>query len=279
MTTLRAFLRRLLERWSRHGTGRLAAALAFYGVFSMAPLMLVVTAVLGFFFGKRAVEGELYGSLSAAMGPELADFVHGLAEAAWDPSAQAWSAAVGVATLIWAATRLLGELQWALNVVLESPPAKNKVVGFLGGLLGGRLLALGVMVFSGGMVLATTAASTVARAWLPTLDDPALSAWIVAAVDDGTTVLVLTPALLLLYRLLPRRRLPWRDLGVGAVCAAVLLAAGKHAFALYLGRSGVASAYGAAGSLVALMLWLQFSMSSLLVGAEIIGARAVLDEG
>jgi membrane protein len=270
VTAVRAFVRRLLERWSRHGTGRLAAALAFYGVFSMAPLMLVVTAALGFFFGKKAVEGELYGSLSTAMGPELAQFVHGLAEAAWDPSAQAWSAAVGVATLTWAATRLLSELQWALNVVLESPPAKNKVVG----LLGGRLLSLGVMLGAGAMVLVSTAATTVAQAWLPTLSDPALPAWAVALVDDGTTVLVLTPALMVLYRLLPRRRLPWRDLGVGAVCAAVLLAAGKHAFAMYLGHSGVVSAYGAAGSLVALMLWLQFSSSALLVGAEIIGARA-----
>jgi membrane protein len=275
VTRIREFLRRLLARWARHGTGRLAAALAFYGVFSMAPLMLVVTAVLGFFFGKKAVEGELYGSLATAMGPELAEFVHGLAEAAWDPSAQAWSAVVGVATLIWAATRLLSELQWALNVVLESPPARSKVAG----LLGGRLVALGVMLASGAMVLATTALSTFARAWLPRMaDGPALPPALVAAVDDGTTVLVLTPALLVLYRLLPRRRLPWRDLAVGALVSAVLLAAGKHAFALYLGRSGVASAYGAAGSLVALMLWLQFSMSALLVGAEIVGARAVPDD-
>ena len=275
MTRIRDLLRLLLVRWARHGTGRLAAALAFYGVFSLAPLMLVMTAVLGFFFGKKAVEGELYASLGAAMGPELAGFVHGLAEAAWDPSAQAWSAVVGVATLIWAATRLLSELQWALNVVLESPPARSKVVG----LLEGRLLALVVMLGAGAMVLATTAASTIARAWLPRMaDGPPLPPALVAAMDDGTTVLVLTPALLLLYRLLPRRRLPWRDLAVGALASAVLLAAGKHAFALYLGRSGVASAYGAAGSLVALMLWLQFSMSALLVGAEIVGVRALPED-
>lgn len=274
MTRIRELLRRLIDRWTRHGTGRLAAALAFYGVFSLAPLLLVLTAVLGFFFGRKAVEGELYGSLGAAMGPQLAEFVQGLAEAAYDPSAQAWSAAVGVATLLWAATRLLSELQWALDVVLESPPAESKVVR----LVSGRPLALLVLLGAGGTLLASTALSTVARAWLPRMADaPRLPPALLSALDDAATACVLAPALLVLYRLLPRRRLPWRDLAVGAAAAAVLLAAGKHAFALYLGRSGVASAYGAAGSLVALMLWLQFSMGALLVGAELVGAWMARD--
>jgi membrane protein len=260
--------------WSRHGTERQAAALAFYTLFSLAPILMVVTAAFGFVFGQDSVQAQLQAQLPVLVGPEIAATVLDLVQRGDRPGAQALTALVGFGTLLLAASRAFQQLQGALDAIWEAhggAPAR----GAIQRTLQRRALAFGLVLSVGLFVLLSLVLGAVLEAslawaahWMPA--SAAVGPW----VNDLTTLGVMTVAFGAIYRLLPSRAEDPRALAIGAVVTAALFTAGKHGIAAWLGRSGAGSAYGASGSLVVLLLWLYYSAMLVLGGAELTQAVA-----
>lgn len=262
-----AVARETWRGWKRHGTERLAAALAFFAMFSIAPMLMLITAILGWIFGRRAVRGELEASLVELVGPELATTIHDIVESSHDPSAQALTALVGFGTLAWAATRTITQLQGALDTIWDVAPNR---VGGLAALIRQRAVAFSLVLGLGLVLMTSLALSTAARTWTHHLAAQITTPeWLVHTIDNGLSAALLGLAFAVLFRVLPSRREAWRPVLYGGLVTGLLFTAGKHGISLYLSRTGTASAYGAAGSVVALLLWLYYTAMIVLVGAEI----------
>ncbi len=257
--------------WSRHGTEREGAALAFYALFSMAPTLLVLSSLLGFFLGEQAARGELENQLSGLLGPEPAATAQELMQAAHQPGAELGAVLIGSLTLVWGATRGFVQLQGALDEIANRggsplpPPAlwRRRAAGVL------AVAGLGLLMV---LSMALTTALNVVMAWLDgRLPLPPKSAFFL---NDLCSLFVLATGFFGVYRLLPSRPLGTRDLLVGSLTAAALFTLGRHGIAFYLGRTNPGSAWGASGGLVVLLLWLYYSALILLFGAEISLATA-----
>ncbi len=252
-----------------HLAPRMGAALAYYTMFSIAPLLLIVVAVAGLVFGDQAARGELFGQLESLIGAEGASTLENLLEYANQPGQGLVNTLIGVALTIVGATTVFAELQAALDRIWRSPPAPTG--GGLWRWLRVRLLSFGMVLCIGFLLMVSLVASAALSAF---------SKW--AAPWTPTDILVLADALNLvlgyafiivlfamIYKWLPRVRVAWRDVWLGAAITAALFTLGKWLIGIYIGRSGVASAFGAAGSVVVLMLWIYFSAQIFLFGAEI----------
>lgn len=260
--------------WSRHGTGRLAAALSFYTLFSLAPMVMVITAFFGWLLGDAAVQTALHGWLVDTVGADTAGTVQGLVAGADRPGAQAATAGIGVATMLLGATRTFDQFQQALNEIWEvGDAAKTGVAAAVGrkALSFGLVLAIGLFV----VVSVTVGASLQGLAiWLS--EQWGLPSHVAVLTHDLTNLIVLTAAFALVFGWVPARREPWGVLAMGGFWTAVFFSMGKHGIAVYLGRSSPGSAYGASGSLVVLLLWVYYSMMIVLWGAELTQAIARL---
>lgn len=259
--------------WSRHGTERQAAALAFYTLFSIAPTLMVVTAVFGWFFGEAAVAGTLESQLTVLVGAETAATIQGLMQSAHKPGTQLFTAIAGFVTLLLAASRAFQQLEGALNTIWES--RRSKKGGAIRATIEQKLVAFSLVLSIGVFVMLSmvlgAALEVVAQylaEYLPI--SRGLAVWI----NDLTTLSVMTAAFAAIYRILPARKEAWWNILLGAGVTALLFAAGKHGISSYLGRSGAGSAYGASGSLVVLLLWLYYSAMLVLAGAELTQAVA-----
>ncbi len=253
--------------WFDDDAMSLGAAIAFYTIFSLAPTAILVTALAGLAFGEAAAQGALVEQLSRLIGPEPAQTVQGLIASAGNRQTGVWASVVGVATIVVGATTVFAELQTALNRVWKAEPPTESTVTWL---VTVRLKALALIAAIGFLLivsLVVSAALAVFGAWvgryLPAL--PTLL-WIV---DVVTSWMVLTVLFALIYRVLPDTRIPWMDVWFGAAITALLFAVGKFLIGFYLGTSGVATVYGAAGSFVLVLLWVYYSASIFLFGAEI----------
>lgn len=253
--------------WFDDDAMSLGAAIAFYTIFSLAPTAILVTALAGLAFGEAAAQGALVEQLSRLIGPEPAQTVQGLIAGAGNRQTGVWASVVGVATIVVGATTVFAELQTALNRVWKAEPPTESTVTWL---VTVRLKALALIAAIGFLLivsLVVSAALAVFGTWvgryLPAL--PALL-WIV---DVVTSWMVLTVLFALIYRVLPDTRIPWMDVWFGAAITALLFAVGKFLIGFYLGTSGVATVYGAAGSFVLVLLWVYYSASIFLFGAEI----------
>lgn len=271
--TVGAVLKDTFAGWGRHGTERQAAALAFYTLFSIAPTLMVVTAVFGWFFGEKAVAGTLQAQLAVLVGDQTAATIQGLMQSAHQPGTQLLTAIVGFVTLLLAASRAFQQLEGALNTIWES--RRSKAQGAIRATIEQKLVAFGLVLSIGVFVMLSmlmgAALEILARylaEYLPM--SRGLAVWI----NDLTTFGVMTAAFAAIYRVLPARKEGWRSIVLGAAVTALLFTAGKHGISTYLGRSGAGSAYGASGSLVILLLWLYYSAMLVLAGAELTQAVA-----
>ena len=256
-----------VNAWVDDYAPSMGAALAYYTVFSLAPLLLIVIAVAGLVFGHDAVRGEIVNQLSGVIGRDGATAVQGLLKSASEPRQGFVSSVVGFALLIVGATTVFAELQSALDRIWRVP-ATNKTSGFLN-LLRTRFLSFGLVLGLGFLMLLSlviSAALNVFGNWYGGV----VHDWkIVLLIVNLVVSLVMSAALFaMIYKLMPRARIAWRDVWVGAVVTAVLFEAGKFLLGLYLGNAGVASGFGAAGSLVLLIVWVYYSAQIFLLGAE-----------
>jgi len=255
-----------LRAWWDDDALRLGASLAFYTLFALAPILLVATAIAGIVFNAEAVRGEIVGQLDHLVGPEGAGAVQSLLEGASHRRAGILATALGGITFVVAATGAFLELQAALNTiwrVIPNPRAN------LRGFVMDRLRSFGLVVAIGFLLmvsLAVTAALAALNAWLAHRSPSIPLAW--NGVNVLVSLVVTTALFALLYRFLPDVRLRWRDVTTGAFVTAVLFTIGQQLIGLYLGQSSVASSYGAAGSVMILLLWVYYSCQIVLLGAE-----------
>ena len=245
----------------------MGAALAYYTLFSLAPLLLIVIAVAGLAFGEQAARGEIAAQLSALMGPAGAEAVQSLLTSVRQPAQSTAATVLGVGLLLLGATTVFGELQDALDRIWRVP-ARSRTSGWMS-LLRARLLSFGMILAIGFLLMVSLVLSatldTLGRWWGSAFGGwLVLAAWVNAVVGFGLVAVVFA----LIYKIMPRVRLQWRDVAIGALVTAALFSLGKSLIGLYIGHSGIATAFGAAGSLVLVLVWVYYSAQIFLLGAE-----------
>ncbi len=255
-----------IYKWFDDRAPTMGAAIAYYTVFSLAPMLVMVIAVAGLAFGQKAAEGALFGELADLIGPESAVAVQALLRSASDTGSGIFATAVGIGTLIIAATAVLGELQSALNVIWKVPAR-----GGLGiwRFLKSRLLSLAIILVIGFLLLVSLVISTALAAFSDYLDWllPGL-ATILHIVHLVLSFGLTTVLFAMIFKILPDNPVEWEEVWLGAVIAALLFTLGKYLISLYIGSSNMMSAYGAAGALIIVLVWVYYSAQILLLGAE-----------
>lgn len=251
--------------WWNDDLLRLGASVAYYTHFAVAPILLIAIAVAGAVFGDEAVRGEIIGQIDGLVGRDGGVAVQALVEGAGNPESNAMAATIGAVTSLLAACGVFLELQAALNVVWRAQPAPS---GLFRGFLLSRAQSFGLVLAIGFLLLVSLAVSAALAglgAWLG--NRVAGAEALVSALNWVLSIAVASGLFTLLFKVLPDIRLRWRDVAVGGVVTAVLFTVGKHLIGAYLGRTGTSS-YGAAGSVIVLLLWVYYSSQILLIGAE-----------
>ena len=256
-----------VEAWMEDYAPSMGAALAYYTLFSIAPLLLIVIGVAGLAFGDDAARGEIFGQLRDLMGDEGAAAVERLLQSADKPGGGILATVTGVVMLFLGATTVFGELQNALDRIWRAP-ARKKTSGWWN-LLRARLLSFGMILGVSFLLMVSLVVSAglsaVGKLW-----GEQLRGWetIAHALDLAVSFAIATLLFAMNYKIIPRVRIRWRDVWIGAAVTAALFAVGKFLIGLYIGKSSVASAFGAAGSLVVMMVWVYYSAQIFLLGAE-----------
>ncbi|MFZ6691856.1 YihY/virulence factor BrkB family protein [Undibacterium sp. SXout20W] len=250
----------------------MGAALAYYTLFSIAPLLLIVIAIAGQLFGIEAARGEIVGELQDLMGPLGAQAVETLLESAHEPNGNILAIIVGAIALLIGATSVFSELQDALDRIWRAPKRYRSNIWSL---LRARLLSFGMILGIGFLLMVSLVASAALAAfgkWWGSF----FTHWkIIATVTNFLVSFAFTTTLFaMIYKFMPRARVAWSDVWIGAAFTALLFTVGKSLIGLYIGKSGLASGFGAASSLVALLVWVYYSAQIFLMGAEFTWAYA-----
>jgi membrane protein len=261
-----SLLKETVSAWSEHKAPRLGAALAFYTVFALAPMFVIVLAIAGLWFGEEAAREQLFDQLYGLIGKEGGEAIQAIVAAANKPKTGVWATLVAVVTLFVGATGVFVQLQDALNTVwnVRRDPGRG-----LRHFIRDRLLSFAMIVAIGFLLLV----SLVVNAMLAALGK-FMSGLIPAqeilwqTINFVISLGVITLLFAMIFKVLPDVRIAWHDVWIGAVLTALLFNLGKLVLGLYLGKSTVASAYGAAGSLVIILLWVYYSSQIVFWGAE-----------
>jgi membrane protein len=263
-------VRHAFADWRQDNAGRLGAALSYYTLFSLAPLLIVAIAVAGFFFGREAAQGQIVAQIQGLVGDAGARAVQDMIESSRRPAAGLAATIVGIVTLLLGATGAFVELKSALNIVWDVKVQDGGVLS----LLRGRLWAFAMVLAVGFLLLVSlliSAAIAAADGFFRWAGIPTALAQLVNAAGSFLVVMVLFA---LLFKYLPDTDVEWRDVWTGALLTSALFTVGKLLIGLYLGRSSVASVYGAAGSVVVLVLWVYYAAQIFFFGAEVTQAYA-----
>jgi membrane protein len=260
-------LREIVSNWGVHRCSAQSAALAFYTIFSLAPILVVVIALAGAVFGEEAVRGQIVGEFQGLMGRDAALLVQEVLKSSAKPATGRLTALIGVGTLILGATAVFGQLQDALNTVWAVAPKPGAAITTL---LRKRLHSFALVVGLGFLLLVSLVLSA-ALSWFSSYLERvfAFPVDLLQVANFVVSFVVITLLFAMTYRILPDVRIAWRDVWLGSVLTALLFVVGKTLIGLYLGRTGVASAYGAAGSLVVILLWTYYSSLIFFFGAEL----------
>jgi membrane protein len=259
-------LKATYEEWSEDKVPRLGAALAYYSVLSIAPLLLIAIAVAGLFFGEAAARGHVVEQIQGLAGRQGAEAVQQMLIHVNRPRAGVIATIVGIATLLFGATGVFGALQDAMNTIWEVQPRSGR--GLLG-VLKDRSLSFAMVLGTGFLLLVSLILSAVLAAVFQFAHHlvPGLSP-LVQVADTLLSFVIITLLFAMIFKLLPDVEIAWQDVWVGAALTTILFLIGKALIGLYLGRSSFGSAYGAAGSLVVLVVWIYYSAQILFFGAE-----------
>ena len=243
----------------------LGAAIAFYTVTSVAPVLLIVVAIAGLVFGHSAAQNAISAQLSGLMGQQTADVLQSAVASAAGKSSGILATLVGVATLVATASGVFGEMQTALNAIWKAKPQATTVSR----LLKARAISLGLVAALGFLLIVSLAVSAGLTAFGTYLDTIIpVGKIILPILNFAVSLLLLTVLFAAIYKVLPDRHLLWSDVIVGAIVTAILFTIGKSLIGWYLGSTAVASSYGAAGGLIVLLLWVYYSVQVFLLGAE-----------
>jgi membrane protein len=255
-----------------HEPFQLAAALSYYTLLSMAPVLLIITGLGGFLLGQDEIQRELVAQVRAVMGEEGAVVVQTLIRNVEQPERGVISMILGFALIIVGATTVFAQLQTSLNQIWNVRAAPSNAVL---GLVRSRLVSFGVVLSLGLILLVSLLLSAVLTALYDRISAILPGApFVWQAITDGVSIALLTLLIAALFKFVPDAHIAWRDTWIGAFATAVMLIAGKFAIGLYLGQASIGSAYGAAGSVVVLMAWVYYTSLILLFGAELTRAGA-----
>jgi len=263
---LRELLLESLKGWIAHRAGSKGAALAFYTLFSMTPILILAIAVAGHFFGAVAAQGEIIAQVEGLVGPNGARAIQALLAGARDPGSGLAATLIAAVLLLFGAASVFVELKASLDEIWGIEPPKGRaVIAFLRA----RLYSFGMVLVLAFLLLV----SLVVSAAFAVLGRYAGGIWsgsyeIFAMSSSAITFAAIASLFAMIYKMLPEAPLSWRDVWIGALFTAVLFTLGKSLIGLYLGRGAVASSFGAAGSVVALLLWVYYSAQVFFLGAE-----------
>jgi membrane protein len=247
------------------------AAIAFYTATSIAPILLIVIAIAGLVFGREAAQGALTAQLSGLMGQQTAELLQGAVASSGNPSSGTLATIIGVVTVIATASGVFSEMQAALNAIWRAKPEGTT----MSRLIRARVASLGLVGGLGFLLIASLAVSAAITALGGYLNAILPFGTVIASVlNTVISIALLSILFAAIYKVLPDRRLEWRDVLVGAGVTAVLFTIGKSLIGWYIGSSAVASTYGAAGALIVLLLWVYYSAQIFLLGAEFTKAYA-----
>ena len=247
------------------------AAISFYTVTSIGPLLLIVAGIAGLAFGRQAAEGAIVSQLSGMMCQQTAEFLQAVLSNASSKTTGILSALIGLGTLVVTASGVFGEMQSALNAIWK---VETQVTS-LTGLLRARATSFGLVVVLGFLLMVSLllSAGLAALGEYLTAALPIGSA-IISILNAAISFLLIAALFGAIYKVLPDRHLEWRDVVIGALITSCLFSAGKFLIALYLGGSSITTTYGAAGSVILLLLWVYYSVQIFLLGAEFTKAFA-----
>lgn len=266
MQTIWSVIKETASDWQDDKAATLAAALAYYTLLSIAPLIVLAVAFAGLVFDEEAARGQISEQLGAVVGTQASEAIEAIAKNASAPEAGVLSTVIGIAVLLFGASGVFGELQTSLNTIWEVEPKPGR--GLLGLIkdrffsftmvLGVAFLLLVSMILSAGIA----SFGTLVQARLP--GGEALWAVINFAISLG----IITLLFALIYKVIPDAKIHWHDVWIGAFATATMFSIGKLLVGLYLGKSTFVSSYGAAGSVVALVVWVYYSSQIVFLGAE-----------
>lgn len=261
-----ALLHNSVVRWIDDGASSMGAALAFYSLLSIAPVLLMVITVAGLFFGEDAARGALIGELSALFGPSGGQAIEAMLVASNNKEGGLVSLAVSLIMILVGATTVFSELKGDLDRIWRVPPVTERM---LGNFLRARMLSVGLILGVGfllavSLVLgaAITAAGSVWNRWFIGAEV------LLQTLNTVVGFAVITTLFAMIYRILPSVRIAWFEVWIGAAFTSVLFSAGKYLIGLYLGTAAISSSFGAAGALVVIVVWVYYSAQIFLLGAE-----------
>jgi membrane protein len=265
--TLTALLRQAGSAWFADNAPRLGAALAFYTLFSLAPILVVAVSVAGFVFGKEAAQGEIAQQFQGLMGTQGATAIEIIIQSTNRPALGAFATTVGLLAILAGASGAFNELQDALNTIWK---VDRTTKSFWAATIRQRFFSLGLVLATGFLLLASlivtaslTGAERVVNSVFP------LSVILFESINFVLSFGVITILFALIFKFIPDTTIPWRDVRMGAAVTSLFFTVGKVAIGFYLGHSALTSAYGAAASLVIFLIWIYYSAQILLFGAEL----------
>lgn len=270
-------LARTLRRWDRHSAPSLSAAMAFYAMISLAPVIALSVAIAGGVLGRETVRGEVARRVTALLDPRAAEVVLDLLRGGWFSGSSALGGTAAVLVLVYGSTAGFAHLRGALNRIFAVPSQGERLVL---GMLKTRLVSFALVLGVGAALVVLISLQTFAESVLGALlRVPAVDVLLLRFGQPALSLAVLTVLFTLLLEVLPAQSVPWRAAWIGGGATALLFLAGQLVIGFYLGRVSLTSAFGAAGSLMVLMLWVYYSCMIFLLGAaltaELSGAPAV----
>jgi membrane protein len=259
-----ALIKETASRWFEDGASSMSAALSFYTVFSLAPLLLLTVAIAGFVFGRQAAEGQIVDQLTGFMGTQAAQTIQSMMQAAQKPASGILATLVSVVTLLIGASGVLSELKDSLNRIW-----RVKVVSGIRAAIRGKILTFAMILAIGFLLLVSLVMSALMAAAGKYLGGVLpISETAMQLLNTVLSFVVITVLFAFIYKVLPDTSIAWSDVWIGSAVTSLLFSLGKLAIGLYLGKASVASSYGAAGSVLVVLLWVYYSAMILYFGAE-----------
>lgn len=258
------------QRWSDERGSQMGAAIAFYTMFALAPLLVIAIAIAGAVFGLDAARGQIVGEINGLIGTTAAKWIEALLESAWREKEGTRAGLIGGVTLLVGATGVFTELRRALNAIARFDPPPS----VFGALIRARLVGLALVLGFGFLAIASLLLSAAVQALSGILGRIHMGQWsylgdLAVGLDVLVSAGVITTAFAALLRWLPDRPPSWRAVWLGAACCSVLFTVGKYFIGLYLAHTSTASSYGAAGSFVVVMIWVYYTAQILLFGGAL----------
>jgi membrane protein len=262
--------RQTVLEWQRHEATRLGASLAFYAVLSLAPLVILTIALAGYFVGLQTAQAQVLAQFQELLGPIGANAVQSMIAHAQNVHATSIASALGLITLLFGASQIFAELQSALNKIWEVDTSSNGITGSIWTLIRQRFFSFGLVLSIGLMLLVSLLVSAALAAVGKFMGGSLpLPEWTLQTFDFVVTVIGTSALFTLIFHYIPDGPTDWRHSWIGGLVTAALFSLGKSLIGLYLGKAGIGSEYGEAGSLVVVVVWVYYSSLIFFFGAEL----------